>query len=491
MKIYFWTLSKKYNSTARPPSYTGAYEFDCVLKSNTGVISPTIELNLGLTINPSSYNYAYIPDFDRYYWAKEWNFTESTWIASLSVDVLATWRPQIGIFDMYVYRSSAEYDTNIADNRYPTTADITLNNHLLAPMSKKLTDGYYIVSVYGNGNDPNKTVSYVSFDSYNFAKFIDAMYSCVDNNDFWSTLAETVVTGIRNSLFNVSDYLGSCFWSPYDPRNTTERVDTLYIGSYNMDLLAYDQHLHPYGRDIYCYRIKDNANGTVWSNVWNTTIPKHPVSATRGDCYNLAPYSKYKLVFLPFGIFELDTTKLLKYNALQFDMRADGISGEGYLNIYAFNTSDPSNTFLIATKTCNLLVPIPLVYTKLNNFGIMQNMQYEAINQSYASKNATVPLTLLHGISMVSDAIGPEIDVRGGGRGSISELDFPLNGLYATFLGVADEDIASNGRPLCKVRKPQNLGGYIEGESNGFIAPATQTEMEEIKVFLESGFYYE
>ena len=203
MKIYFFTFSKKYNSTAQPVISSGT-EFDCVLKSDTGVIAPTIELNVGLTVNPSAYNFAYIPDFARYYWVTEWDFVQSTWIASLSVDVLATWKPYIGDTSMYVYRSSNEYDGNIPDNKYSSTADVTSSVATITAMAKKLKDGYYIISVYGSGNTVGKTVSYFCFDSSNFAKFINAIYDYIDTDNFWVTAGQTIVKGLRNSLFNIS-----------------------------------------------------------------------------------------------------------------------------------------------------------------------------------------------------------------------------------------------------------------------------------------------
>ena len=108
MKVRFFTFSKKYNSTARPS--TGYSEYECVIKSSSDVITPTIELQIGLSANPSSFNYCYIPDYNRYYWVKDWTFYNHLWVATLNVDVLATWKPYIVNTSMFVYRASNEYD---------------------------------------------------------------------------------------------------------------------------------------------------------------------------------------------------------------------------------------------------------------------------------------------------------------------------------------------------------------------------------------------
>lgn len=482
MKIYFWTFSKKYNSTIRP-AMSGYQEYECVLKSNTGVIAPTIELNLGLVVNPSAYNFAYIPDFGRYYWVQEWDFVQSTWIASLSVDVLATWRPYIGDTDMYVFRSSYEYDGNIPDSMYNSTAAVTHSVSSITPLSKKLTDGYYIISVYGNGNDTTKTVSFFCFDSSNFAKFINQVYSYLNDNSIWTSALTTLAVGIRNAIFNISDYIGGCMWSPFNPSDGQETVSSIHLGNYEMNLV-------PLG--IACNRIRDNVEGVVYNYANSVTIPKHPQASTRGKCYNMTPYTKYKLVYLPFGVMDLDTVRLADFTYLRLDVRVDGITGQGILNIYGFNgtQANPTDVTLLFVRTCKYLVDIPVVYSKSNTFGAMQNQQYEAINQSYVNKNATATLTALHAIQTAYDLMNPDIDITGK-IGGMAELDYQNNGLYSIFLGVADEDNDSNGRPLCKVRKPVNIPGYIEGESNTFSAPATESEMAEVKRFIENGFYYE
>jgi hypothetical protein len=467
---------------------SGYQEYECVLKSNTGVIAPTIELNLGLVVNPSAYNFAYIPDFGRYYWVQEWDFVQSTWIASLSVDVLATWRPYIGDTDMYVYRSSYEYDGNIPDSMYNSTADVTHSVSAIPSINKKLTDGYYIISVYGNGNESNKTVSFFCFDSPNFAKFINRVYSYINVDSFWNIVGstiQTIGTGIRNAFYNISDYIGGCMWSPLNPGDAQESVKYLYLGNYAMDLQNGID-------DIACFRIRDNVEGVVYNFANSVLIPKHPQASTRGKCYNMAPYTKYKLVYLPFGVMDLDTVRLADFTYLKLDVRVDGITGQGILKIYGFNgtQANPTDVTLLFVRTCKYLVDIPVVYTKTNLYGIMQNQQYEAINRSYVNKNATASLTALHAIQSAYDLLNPEIDVTGK-IGGMAEVDFTSNGLYAIFLGVADEDNDSNGRPLCKIRKPVNIPGYIEGESNSFSAPATESEMAEVKRFIESGFYYE
>ena len=64
----------------RPAATTPSVSYDCLVRNGTGIINPKIELDYGLTTNPSQYNYCYIADFGRYYFIREWTFDAGLWI---------------------------------------------------------------------------------------------------------------------------------------------------------------------------------------------------------------------------------------------------------------------------------------------------------------------------------------------------------------------------------------------------------------------------
>ena len=70
MQVNLYTFSKRENSTKQPTAST-ATAFTCVLKDASGVLAPTIKLDPTIG-NPRSYNYAYIADFGRYYYVRDW-----------------------------------------------------------------------------------------------------------------------------------------------------------------------------------------------------------------------------------------------------------------------------------------------------------------------------------------------------------------------------------------------------------------------------------
>ena len=79
ISVNMYTFSKYANSTEQPAG--AGTSFDCVLKDTSGVINPTIALKLDMSFNVSAYNYAYIPDFERYYFVREWTWERGLWVA--------------------------------------------------------------------------------------------------------------------------------------------------------------------------------------------------------------------------------------------------------------------------------------------------------------------------------------------------------------------------------------------------------------------------
>ena len=67
MEVRLYTFSKKSNSTKQPQGQPVAAP-DCKLKENTSIMNPSIIIT-GLD-SWTTVNYAYIPDFRRYYFVQ-------------------------------------------------------------------------------------------------------------------------------------------------------------------------------------------------------------------------------------------------------------------------------------------------------------------------------------------------------------------------------------------------------------------------------------
>ena len=120
MDIVFYKFTKKENSTARPQG--GGFSVAGILNENTSIISPSLSIKFGVDI--TGYNYAYIPDFKRFYNVLSWGFALGLWRCDLYVDVLASYKTEIGAMNNYILRSGSAHNGNIIDGLYPTTPQI-------------------------------------------------------------------------------------------------------------------------------------------------------------------------------------------------------------------------------------------------------------------------------------------------------------------------------------------------------------------------------
>ena len=123
MNVTFYNFSKRRNSTKRP---SGGTSYTCLLKEDTSTARPSIAIKWnGSSSAPAGFNYCYIPDFGRYYWVNSWTYSERQWIAACSVDVLATYKTEIGGSSKYVLRAASDYDPEVIDTLY--TPNLTVS----------------------------------------------------------------------------------------------------------------------------------------------------------------------------------------------------------------------------------------------------------------------------------------------------------------------------------------------------------------------------
>ena len=127
-----YKISKKTNSTRRPEDIAGIFsaERNGEFKGRQSLLAPVVDF-VGVTEttippagqDPETYaprfNYAYIKEFERYYFITEWTFEGGIWTAQMSVDVLATYRDEILAMNAYVLRSSSYHNPKVIDTIFP------------------------------------------------------------------------------------------------------------------------------------------------------------------------------------------------------------------------------------------------------------------------------------------------------------------------------------------------------------------------------------
>lgn len=91
MKITLYTNNSEKNKLEK--NLANAKEFSGNLREESSIVNPSILIQ---TENPSSYNYAYIPEFNRYYFiADAVSVRTNIWRLSLHTDVLMSFKDGI------------------------------------------------------------------------------------------------------------------------------------------------------------------------------------------------------------------------------------------------------------------------------------------------------------------------------------------------------------------------------------------------------------
>lgn len=473
MIVKFAEFEKKNNSTLQNTNFPTTY--DCKLIEPTSIINPRIAL---ANVNPIKYNYAHIPDFGRYYFVNNWDYVGGLWVATLDIDVLATYKAEIGGLNSYVLRSASEYDGNVFDTKYATTADVKHVSSipldgLFAWVDSNIKSGCFVVGIVGKYGAPGAgSVSYWAFTYDQMRYFLDTL---MGNNSWMDDDGELFLefsNSVMKSLCDPAQYISSCRWYPFSADLITGvNLDTISYGWYVLACPGKAiTNLHTPGRD---------------PNFLNVDIPKHPQSATRGAYLNFAPYSSYRLSFAPWGWIEIDPAQLIIDGALTLITDVDLTTGIAELKMQC-GTLDASFAN-IAPHYAQLGIDMPITVT---GGGAAKNVIGNTMGVAISAAGGNWIGAAQGAISALTDFVSPPVSNIGNVGGTWIGLDEAVE-LSAVFYMTTEDDNENMGRPLAKKRKISELAGFTMCAKTPVNFKCTQAERAQIETYLETGFYYE
>lgn len=461
MNITFYSFSKKENSTAVPTA-TGTV-LTCLIKSPSSVLNPVIELKT----NPTGYNYCYIGDFSRYYFINDIVFDQGIWICYCNVDVLGSWKSTIGSTSMYVLRSAYESDGEILDTLFPTKAetDISTVSNLGTSQSfefRGFDSGYYVIGVQGYDQASTNGVIYYQLSPANFVSIISQFYANSGNNAWWGNLE----SGVRNALNKLSDYIISCRWYPVgftvDDNNSA----------------GYQVYLGSWPTSVYAPRV----TGSPTYRQHFTSIPWHP-QLSYGNYVRSYPYSRYVLVHPLTGPITIDNERMKKYGGFEINVTPDFTNATARFEIMFQTSTTPSTWESFYVTYVHFGNDVNLSGNDVNVQGLIA-----AVGTTVASAITGNALGIARGVASAINIATPAPG-HSSSAGGISSLHDPVLNCY--FKIISDRDITNKGLPLCKVRQPSNIPGYILPDDPHVSIAGTDDERRKIDALLNGGFYYE
>lgn len=460
MTITFYNTSKKRNSTFQPSggtSYTGQ------LTNESGMVNPTIIMDFGNTA--PTYNYAYITEFNRYYWINEiTSVGGGLWRVDMTSDPLASFKTAIGNQYEYVLRSSYSYDGNITDLKYPTKASYTAARDTMSTAYSTLTGSYLVGIVSPNGQ--LGAVSYFSLSESQFATLRNNLMGTGD--PYYSGITDVNQRNMAIVMSNPMQYIVSARYYPFQiPAGTAAAVK---LGTFNAGNFPPTSAL------------------TVPSS-GDLDLTSHPLASTRGAYMSAEPFTQRFIYWPPVGLIHIPGSLLVGVSKLYLQLNMDIVSGIGRMEIY----SDNSYTSMIMATSFVLGFDVPVAQMISGNPLKVISGAVSLFSSGVSAINGNIPGAVTSGLGAIGDFLTaniPEVQAFKPGSGSL--LAPGSIQLIEIFYDVADDDPSENGRPLCKSVQLSTIPGYIiceHGEVNA--AGATETERAQIAEYLTGGFYYQ
>jgi len=501
-KVSFYTFNKRLNSTLRPTTQPVVY--DCKIMDPAGILAPVVDLKLPDTSNPSGLNYAYINAWQRYYYVRDWVYISGIWRAQLQVDVLASWRDQIGAQTAYIARSSAAFNGRIADTSYPILAGYNVQiTQATNPFACQLQNGYFVVGIINNDVNAIGAVSYYIMTNSQFRLFCAFLLGDAS----WMGTITDITTSTAKLIANPFQYVVSCTWLPFTPI-LGEVVNSIPFGWWTAPCQAYR------------YPVQSRREGFVTINV-----PKHPLAASRGYYLLCDPYSEYYLDWSPVGSISIPSDKLVDADVLTLHWDCDPVTGRGKIIIIG------SNAYPISIFSAQIGVPVQLASTAPDSVGALNQilnpggtsvhgLGLEAalantkpgiisdikqvtgdlmgidwstgpIQQAAATIDTAAETVKQFATNIGSAVISKMFPAQSlGNNGGFSAGNYVIR-LCGAFARIADEDNTDRGRPLCEFRQINTIPGYVQLAEAHLQIPSTLTEQEEINVSAASGFFWE
>lgn len=467
MQAIFYQFAKRTNSTKRP---SGGQGLGIDLKAPCNIINP--EIKIATQSDPTGFNYCYLPTFSRYYWVKNWTYSEGLWTASLTVDTLASYRDQIGNSTEYVTRSSAQYDGTISDGLYPATAEVqSVTNAFQGGFSETISGGFFVIGFVAKAANSIGAITYVVMTPGNAKKLsakllTDVSYLRIDNTEISDSLTKV--------LFNPYQYIVSCNYFPFGIAEITAHlplVSSVDVGWWSVD--------------VPCWILgEDNNNLTKSVSVG---IPKHPQAASRGGYCNASPYTDYTIFLQPFGVIPLDSSKLWGATTLSIQYVVDLFTGDSILRVFTDTTQ------LVHETTAKLGVPIQLSNIAFDipsgSGGLLQTGIAAAFGGLQAALSGGSISDVGNGILNAAQATNADVASKGATGSTIAFDTVPY--IVARFKILVDDNNEHHGRPLCKRVQLSTIPGFIMVDDPDIALNATAAEIDSVKSYLKNGFFYE
>lgn len=467
--VTVYKFAKRKNSTKRPTGSEAQETFACKLNDGSGILQPTFVFDFRnvLVNQPQDFNYAYVAEFNRYYFIDDWSYIDGLWMCKMTVDPLASWKSNIGSTSTYVHRCSHTNYKRYIDDKYPTIVHSEIKNVMnYGNFTGNTGNGCFILGIVGStGSGGLGAVNYYVTTQNGFKALINKIFL----NTSWLNITE-ITDELQKAMFNPIQYIASAYYFPFALSNISSKTGTgtVKFGWWDITGLS----------DFYILGSSPHVEMSI-----QFSIPKHPQSGTMGDWLNLNPYMRYTLIYHPYGQWDLDSTIMASYRTLGLAQTIDLISGRGTLYCGVYEET-PETYMWFDSRMAQIAVPISMAQIASD----ITTATGGAVGFIGSLATGNVGSALTSAVSTASAMI-PKATITGTNGGFNT---YNLNVILQSQVSyVANENGTIFGYPYNDTAQISNIGGYIEAEPGNNAIPCTEMELEEINEYFRNGFYYE
>ena len=459
-----FSFSKPTNSTKQP---TGdGRSVPCKMVEPCGVVNPILVFNFGVSENPSSYNYAYISEFSRFYWIEEWTWSKGLWRAACRVDVLASWRSQIRSSSEYVLRSASEVSPSVVDTYYPAVNSFSYVNSVFQPWNARtLSSGSYVIGLLG-GSDGDTTggVTYYIASQTLLNQFMNGIMS----EPGWMGVPAEISEELMKCLVNPLQYVTSVMWFPIDPNEWASSAVVPYVGWWKPDVA------------LLALTSAFTAEGSAG------TRGSHPQAGSNRTYLNYSPYTRLSVQIPPFGTVALNPDQFPPGSEIHYEIVVDGVSGEGKLKLYSQGNA---NAPIVMASRVGVQLSVGQSTNPIENTGGSILSSAGGMLEGFSNALDKAVGKVFSGVGNTLSYLNPQFSNVTYAGGVSSYID--SGRLIQEFVRTTETDNEHLGSPVCKKMSLASLSGYTMVLDPDIDIPATAEEKSQISSFMSSGFYIE
>lgn len=397
MIIKLYKMSCEDNRIDKTSFLTYVLEIEGSLRTETSLLNPKIDIQHGGKSDFTQFNYAYIEDFNRYYFIDDITSVR-TYISRLHLrcDVLMSYVHSIGQLPCIVARTSNEeyVSKDLVDDRIPMKPTFTRTIEYEYPLSPVITNnsasrnnsilvtiGQVDVDLNDGSVGTDYKNSYFNIPSWQLTGNSNSMCHYIFARAELATFLEKIYA--NSELFS---YIISIKCFPVDLTNfmSTKTQDIVLDGK----TVYYGAKLVTGGSQV--------SDGNVVAYLL-THSNQIKINKIYNDFRDYSPITNYSIIFPFYGEYKIPNQYL--YSGVYFDIVLDFLHSQIMYSLYTY---EDNKLKLISTLTADLSVE--LAFTSTNAQEIKRSTDVKIIQGS--STITTSLISLISGISLIATGVG-------------------------------------------------------------------------------------